>query len=147
MKIPHTYPLITLLSLSSSTLAAKSKSTATFDTAYDDPSLSLSTVTCSDGEHGLVTKNFKVISDLPTRNVGGSPTVKGWNDPNCGACYALTYNGSKPVHVLAIDSAVGQFNLAPSVLNELTGGNAEEFGSVDVEYELVNARECGMPAK
>jgi hypothetical protein len=147
MKIPHNYPLITLLSLPSSTLAAKSKSTATFDTTYDDPSLSLSTVTCSDGEHGLVTKNFKVISDLPTRNVGGSPTVKGWNDPNCGACYALTYNGGEPVHVLAIDSAVGQFNLALSVLNELTGGNAEEFGSVDVEYELVNARECGMPAK
>jgi hypothetical protein len=147
MKIPYTYPLITLLSLSSSTLAVKSKSTAKFDTTYDDPSLSLSTVTCSDGKHGLVTKNFKVISDLPTRNVGGSPTVNGWNDPNCGACYALTYNSSKTVNVLAIDSAIGQFNVAPSILNELTGGNTAGSGSVDVEYELVNARECGMPAK
>lgn len=147
MKITYTYPLITL-SLSSSALSAKSKSTATFDTTYDDPSLSLSTVTCSDGEHGLVTQNYKTISDLPTRNVGGSPTVKGWNDANCGACYALTYNNSqKAVNVLAIDSAAGQFNVALSVLNQLTGGNAEDFGSVDVEYELVNARECGMPAK
>lgn len=151
MKIPYTYPLITL-SLSSSALSAKSKSTATFDTTYDDPSLSLATVACSDGQHGLVTQNYKTISDLPTRNVGGSPTVKGWNDANCGACYALTYkninnNSSKTLNVLAIDSVVGQFNVALSVLNELTGGNAEGFGSVDVEYELVNARECGMPAK
>jgi hypothetical protein len=73
--------------------------------------------------------------------------VNGWNDPNCGACYALTYNSSKTVNVLAIDSAIGQFNVAPSILNELTGGNTAGSGSVDVEYELVNARECGMPAK
>ncbi|CRG91573.1 hypothetical protein PISL3812_08623 [Talaromyces islandicus] len=146
MKIPSTYPLVALLSLSPA-LAAKSKSTATFDTAYDNPSLSLSTVTCSNGEHGLVTRKYKVISDLPTRYVGGSPTVKAWNDPNCGACYALTYNHTKTVNVLAIDLAVGQFNVALSALNELTGGNAQDFGRVDVQYELVNPRECGMPAK
>jgi hypothetical protein len=134
MKTTYTYPLITLLSLtlSSPALAAKSKSTATFDTAYDDPSLSLSTVTCSDGEHGLVTRKYKVISDLPTRHVGGSPTVKGWNDPNCGDCYAFTYNNTITVNLLAIDSAVGEFNVALSVLNELTDGNGEDFGSVDV---------------
>lgn len=147
MKIPYTYPLITFLSLSSPALAAKSKSPATFDTTYDNASLSLSTVTCSDGDHGLVTRHYNAISDLPTGNVGGSPTIKGWNDPNCGACYALTYNNTKTVNVLAIDSAVGQFNLALSVLDALTDGNAKDFGSVDVEYELVDAKECGMPAK
>lgn len=139
---------IALFSLAPFTLATKTKSTATFDTTYDNASLSLSTVACSDGEHGLVTRHYNVLSDLPTRNVGGAPTIKGWNDPNCGVCYALTYNNSKTVNVLAIDSAIGQFNLALSVLDDLTGvGNAEQFGSVDIEYELVDARECGMPVK
>ncbi|KAH8692343.1 allergenic cerato-platanin Asp F13 [Talaromyces proteolyticus] len=144
--LTYIFPLITILSLSSFTFAAKSTSIATFDTSYDDTSLSLSTVTCSNGENGLMTKNYNTIADLPTPNVAGSPTVKAWNDPNCGACYALTYN-NKTVNVLAIDSAIGEFNVALKVLNDLTNGHGQEFGNVEVVYEQVQATKCGMPAK
>ncbi|OKL58619.1 hypothetical protein UA08_06167 [Talaromyces atroroseus] len=116
---------------------------ATFDTAYDDASLSLSTVTCSNGENGLVTKGYNTIGDLPTKNVGGSLTIKGWNDPNCGACYSLSYK-NETVYVLAIDVAISQFNVAQKVLDQLTHGHAQEFGSVEVEYEKVDGEKCGL---
>lgn len=116
---------------------------ATFDTTYDNPNLSLSTVTCSDGKNGLITKGYSTIGDLPTQDVGGAPTIKGWNDVNCGACYALTYD-NETVYVMAIDVAVGQFNLALKTLNKLTHGHAQEFGSVVVQYEEVDKSKCGL---
>lgn len=138
--------LLTLLSLSpSATLAANSSETtmATFDTAYDDAGLSLTTVTCSNGENGLVTKGYNTIGDLPTQNVGGAPTIKAFNDPNCGACYSLTYK-NETVYVMAIDTAVNQFNVAQKVLDKLTNGHAQDFGSVAVEYEQVDGQKCGL---
>jgi hypothetical protein len=115
----------------------------TFDTAYDNPSLLLSTVACSNGEHGLVTKGFSTVGSLPTRFVGGAPTVAGWNSENCGACYSLTYNQTT-VYVLAIDVAIAQFNVAQSAMDKLTGGHAAELGSVTAKYAPAQAKECGM---
>jgi hypothetical protein len=115
----------------------------TFDTAYDDPSLSLSSVSCSNGEHGLVTKGYASVSQLPTALVGGAPTIKGWNSENCGACYALTYKNAT-AYVLAIDAAINQFNVAEKALDQLTGGHAADFGSVEGTYELVEGGKCGL---
>jgi len=57
-----------------------------WDSTYDNGAQSLSTVACSDGTRGLLTKGYKVFSDLPTfPNVGGSSVVAGWNSPNCGS--------------------------------------------------------------
>ncbi|KAF3390732.1 Heat-stable 19 kDa antigen [Talaromyces pinophilus] len=136
----------TLFTLSTSlALAANSTetATATFDTAYDDTDLSLSTVTCSNGENGLVTKGYGTIGDLPTQDVAGSLTIKGWNDANCGACYSLSYK-NETVYVVAIDAAVGEFNVAQKVLDKLTHGHAQEFGSVTVDYEEVDGSKCGF---
>jgi hypothetical protein len=136
----------TLFTLSASlALAANSTetTTATFDTAYDDANLSLSTVTCSNGENGLVTKGYNTIGDLPTQDVAGSLTVKGWNDANCGACYSLSYK-NETVYVVAIDAAIGGFNVAQKVLDKLTHGHAQEFGSVAVGYEEVDGSKCGF---
>ncbi|EED12680.1 allergenic cerato-platanin Asp F13 [Talaromyces stipitatus ATCC 10500] len=135
MKITTFHAALFTLSASGALAANTTETTlATFDTAYDDANLSLSTVTCSNGENGLVTKGYNTISDLPTQDVAGSLTVKGWNDVNCGACYSLSYK-NETVYVLAIDSAIGQFNVAQKVLDKLTHGQAQEFGSVSVDYE------------
>lgn len=136
----------TLFTLSASLAhAANSTETAsaTFDTDYDDASLSLSTVTCSNGENGLVTKGYNTVGDLPTQDVAGSLTVKGWNDVNCGACYSLSYK-NETVYVVAIDAAIGEFNVAQKVLDKLTHGHAQEFGSVPVDYEKVDELNCGF---
>lgn len=141
--------LLSLLLSPCATLAANATETtmATFDTAYDDANLSLSTVTCSTGENGLVTQGYNTIGDLPTQNVGGALTVKGYNDANCGACYSLTYQkNNETVYLLAIDAAVGEFNVAQKVLDQLTHGHAQEFGSVEVEYQVVDGAKCGLKA-
>ncbi|EEA18738.1 hypothetical protein TMatcc_010720 [Talaromyces marneffei ATCC 18224] len=136
----------TLFTLSSSLALAASATQATiatYDAAYDDATLSLSTVTCSNGENGLVTKGYNSIGDLPTPYVAGSLTIKGWNDANCGACYSLSYK-NETVYVVAIDVAIGKFNAAQRVLDKLTQGHAEEFGSVLVDYEEVDGSKCGF---
>ena len=117
----------------------------TYDNAYDDPGRDLDTVSCSNGENGLKTKGYTNIGSLPTPFVGGSPTVEGWNSVNCGKCYSLSWNGTS-VNVLAIDKAIGLFNVAQSALDALTNGHAVEFGSVDATYTEVDPSECGMPA-
>jgi Cerato-platanin len=139
----YTTSLLTLILSSSTASAAANTTLATFDTAYDDASLSLSSVTCSNGENGLVTKGYNTIGDLPTANVGGAPTIQGWNDPNCGACYSLAYK-NETVYVLAIDVAIGQFNVAQKVLDKLTQGHAQDFGNVEVEYQQVDGKKCGL---
>lgn len=115
----------------------------TFNTVYDDPSLSLNSVSCSNGENGLVTKGYASVAQLPTALVGGSPTIQGWNSKNCGACYALTYKNAT-VYVLAIDTAINQFNVAKKALDALTGGHAAEFGSVEGTFELVAGEKCSL---
>lgn len=144
MKLTLTTSLLLSSAVAAAAAAAAAANTtlATFDTAYDDASLSLSSVTCSNGENGLTTKGYKTIGDLPTANVGGAPTIKGWNDANCGACYSLAYK-NETVYVLAIDAAIGEFNVAQKVLDTLTQGHAQDFGSVEVEYQLAEGK-CGL---
>ena len=65
---------------------AVSATAVTWDPVYDDGTRSLSTVACSDGTNGLLTKGYAVFKDLPTfPNIGGSSVVESWNSPNCGS--------------------------------------------------------------
>lgn len=50
----------------------------------------------------------------------------------------------KSINILAIDVAKEGFNVAKAALDELTGGNAEQFGNVDVEAKLVDRAVCGL---
>ena len=57
-----------------------------YDTVYDNGGQSLSTVACSDGKNGLLTKNYNTFQDLPSYpNIGASSVIAGWNSPNCGS--------------------------------------------------------------
>ena len=115
-----------------------------YDTTYDNPSLPLTSVACSDGANGLITKGYTTLGSLPTfPNVGGVYTVTGWNSPACGTCYNVTYGG-KTLSVLAVDVGLDGFNLSEEAMNTLTGGLAVELGRVEVTATQVPASICGI---
>lgn len=134
-----------------SLLSVGSATTVSYDTIFDDASGSLNTIACSDGSHGLITRGYKTFGSLPSYPfIGGTSDIDGWNSPNCGSCYQLVYidpndeTKKKSINILAIDVAKEGFNVAKAALDELTGGNAEQFGNVDVEAKLVDRAVCGL---
>jgi hypothetical protein len=135
MQIPTT--LLSLLSIASAI-------TVSYDNGYDDGSRSLSTVSCSDGSNGLLTKGYTTQSSLPSFPlIGGAFAIAGWNSANCGTCWSLTYNGNT-INVLAIDYAAEGFNIAQEALDQLTDGQAVALGRVDAQYAQVDASICGL---
>ncbi|KAJ5881445.1 Cerato-platanin [Penicillium soppii] len=119
-----------------------------FDPKYDVATSSLNTVACSDGTNGLVTAGYTDFGSLPKfPNIGGSPTILGWNSPNCGACYQLHYSNGKvdnTINVIAIDAAPGGFNIGLQAMNLLTNNQAESLGRIDATYVEVDASVCGL---
>lgn len=116
----------------------------TYDPIYDDASLPLTAVACSNGANGLITKGYTTLGSLPTfPNLGGAYTVANWNSTACGTCYNLTY-GSTTISVLAIDTAGVGFNLAEEVVNKLTGGVGIQLGKVQVTSVQVDKSFCGF---
>ena len=118
--------------------------TLSYDETYDNSAGSLSTVACSDGSNGLLTKGFSTFGSLPHfPNVGGAQAVGGWNSASCGTCWQLTWNG-KSINVLAIDHADEGFNVAKEAMDTLTGGQAAALGRIDVDATQVDASACGL---
>ncbi|CAG5178564.1 uncharacterized protein ALTATR162_LOCUS8764 [Alternaria atra] len=119
--------------------------TVSYDTGYDDGSRALTSLACSDGANGLTTKyNWKTqanVAGFP--RIGGYVGVAGWNSPQCGTCYGVTYNG-KTVYVLAVDYAAQGFNLAKAAMDELTNGQAVALGRIDAQYAQVATSNCGL---
>lgn len=123
---------------------AQTTETLSYDTTYDDASLSLSSVACSDGANGFETKGYTTLGSLPTfPNVGGVYTVAGWNSTACGTCYSVTY-GSKTVAILAVDVSKAGFTISETAMNTLTGDLAVDLGRVDVTATQVDASVCGL---
>ncbi|KAI0897600.1 SnodProt1 [Annulohypoxylon nitens] len=125
-------------------VAASSAVSVSYDTGYDDASRSLTAVSCSDGTNGLITRyGWQTQGNIPTTYIGGADTIAGWNSPNCGACYQLTWNG-KSINVLAIDHAASGFNIALDAMNALTNGQAVALGRVDATSTQVDISACGV---
>ncbi|EON65870.1 hypothetical protein W97_05112 [Coniosporium apollinis CBS 100218] len=116
-----------------------------YDPGYDNAMRSMSVVACSDGANGLITRyGWNVQGDYGGfPYIGGSGTVTGWNSPNCGKCYTLTYRG-KTIHVLAVDHAGTGFNIAMAAMNDLTNGHAYELGRIEAQSAEVPVSECGL---
>lgn len=118
--------------------------TASYDTNYDNASLSTLSLACSDGVNGLYTKGYPTIGSLPnSQNVGAVDAVSGWNSPNCGKCYAVTY-GSTTINIIAIDYAASGLVLSEAAMNTLTGGQAVALGRVEVTYAETTESACGF---
>ena len=142
MKLANTFALFAFL------LTSVSAFTASYDTAYDNPDRSLSTVSCSDGPNGLLTRNFTTFGSLPKYPyVGGAPAVKDWNSPGCGTCWNLTYTNAegiaKSINLLAIDSS-SNYNMPTAAMNKLTDGQAISLGRVLVTNDNVHPSVCGL---
>ena len=77
-------------------------------------------------------------------NIGGAFAVAGWDDPNCGTCWQLSYAGTgNSINILAVDhSGAGTFNIALEAMNTLTNGQAEFLGRVPVTYTQVATSAC-----
>ncbi|KAH7911907.1 Cerato-platanin [Hygrophoropsis aurantiaca] len=115
-----------------------------YDTIYDNTTLSLDYVACSDGTYGLMTKGFMTVGDLPTwPNVGGVYAVTGWDSAACGTCWEVTY-GNTTLAITAIDTASEGFNLSLQAMDVLTDEMAEELGRVEVTATQVDSSVCGI---
>ncbi|KAJ7577469.1 Cerato-platanin [Mycena floridula] len=123
--------------------------TLSFDQAYDVASSSLATVACSDGPNGMLTKGFTTFGSLPSfPRIGGAAAIPGFNSPNCGTCWQLTYTNSsgvaKSIDILAIDHTDAGFNIGLNAMNTLTNNQAVFLGRVDVVAKQVAASVCGL---
>ncbi|PTB40952.1 uncharacterized protein TrAFT101_006103 [Trichoderma asperellum] len=125
--------------------AAVSADTVSYDTGYDDASRSLTVVSCSDGTNGLITRyHWQTQGQIPRfPYIGGAQAVAGWNSPNCGTCWKLTYSG-KTIYVLAIDHTAAGFNIGLDAMNALTNGNAVALGRVSATASQVAVSNCGL---
>ncbi|PSN74603.1 Asp f 13-like protein [Corynespora cassiicola Philippines] len=116
-----------------------------YDTGYDDAGRSLTALSCSDGANGLITRygwqTQGNIARFPY--IGGYQGVGGWNSPQCGTCYGVTYNG-KTIYVLAVDYTANGFNLAQAAMNDLTNGQAAQLGRIEAQYAQVPLSNCGL---
>lgn len=118
--------------------------TVSFDQTYDNSGQSLATVSCSDGPNGLLTKGFTTFGSLKNfPNIGGAAAVAGFNSPNCGTCWQLTFQG-KSINVLAIDHAGSGFNIALEAMNTLTNNQATFLGRINADAVQVANSVCGL---
>ncbi|PIL33017.1 hypothetical protein GSI_04466 [Ganoderma sinense ZZ0214-1] len=116
-----------------------------FDQTYDNPNNSMDLVACSDGINGLITRNgwttFGQASGFP--NIGGSFAVAGFDSPNCGTCWQLSFAATnKTLNVLAIDVAPLGFNIALEAMNVLTNNASVDLGRVEMTAVQVDATGC-----
>ncbi|EEC00029.1 hypothetical protein MPER_00128, partial [Moniliophthora perniciosa FA553] len=69
-----------------------------YDTAYDHADQSLSSVACSNGENGLLTKGYTTFGSVKgttaSTYVGAAEAITGWNSAACGNCYQIKWSGS-----------------------------------------------------
>ena len=115
-----------------------------YDTAYDNSQTSLSTVACSDGANGLLTKKFTTFGSLPSfPNIGAAQAIGGWNSSACGSCWQISFEGQS-INVTAIDHAGDGFNLSLEAMNTLTDGLAEELGVIDAQATQIDKSHCGL---
>lgn len=158
--VPILLALAASPSLASPTLKRQSQSqsagetlqtTLSYDPKYDVATTSLNTVACSDGVNGLERQGYTTFGSVPGfPNIGGSPTIPGWNSPKCGQCYELQYQPTgaggvvKSIYVTAVDAAPGGFNIGLKAMNALTDGLAQQLGRVDVTYSEANRSLCGF---
>ena len=137
MKLTST--IISLVTLFSVTSAVDVR----YNTNYDNPEISLSAVACSNGPHGLL-KKYNTFGSLPSYPIiGAAQAIAGWNSPECGSCWRISFGG-KSVIMTAIDHDGDGFNLSLEAVNTLTDGNAEEFGVIDAEATQIDKKYCGL---
>jgi len=116
---------------------------ATFDTTFDNPTRSLNSVACSNGDNGLVSK-FPTFCDIPNYPYIGGAFDVAWNSPNCGGCWSIANpaNGAT-IYMTAVDTAGAGFNMGTTAFKALNGGIIGQ-GVLDVAATKVAPSYCGL---
>jgi hypothetical protein len=137
-----------LAALSLGALAQSTTVSVSYDTTYDNASGALTSVACSDGANGLITKyGYSTFGQIPSfPRIGGSSTIPSWNAATCGQCFAITYKG-KTINVLAMDTAPSGFNMAKAAMDKLTNNQATQLGRVTADIKKVGVSKCGLTPK
>ncbi|KAK7038777.1 hypothetical protein VNI00_010663 [Paramarasmius palmivorus] len=112
-----------------------------YDSTYGNPSQSLSVVSCSNGDNGMITKGYNTVGDVPTY-VGAAQGVS-WDSPNCGTCWQISY-GDKSINMVAVDYAASGFRVSPAAMDYLTNNQAFNLGVVDVQVKQVDKSVCNV---
>ncbi|KAH9894063.1 Cerato-platanin [Cubamyces lactineus] len=132
--------IVAAAALATSTSATK----VTWDAVYDVRNADLSTVSCSDGKNGLITKGYTTFGSLPDfPYIGGAAAVTGWNSTGCATCWKLTYK-DKSIEILAIDHADEGFNIAQEAMLELAGADGVTAGVIDADVIKLTNIQCGI---
>ncbi|RPA92881.1 Sm1 protein [Choiromyces venosus 120613-1] len=140
--------LLALMTLAASTvLAEEVHSTASFDNVYDLPDLPTLDLACSNGVAGLSsTLGLDRISQVPHYPlVGVIEKVEGWGSLSCGKCFrVMNQQSGQNINIIAVDHADMGLVLSLAALDQLTGGQGQVLGRVDVRYEEIGRWECGL---
>ena len=135
----------TICAFGAAASAAASSVSVSYDTVYDNAAGSMSTVACSDGSNGLITKyGYKTFDAVPGYpNIGGSSTIPSWNAATCGQCFKVTYK-DKSIFVTALDTSPTGLNLSKAAMNKLTNNQATQLGRVTANMKKVDVSKCGL---
>lgn len=143
-KLPAVFATLSVLLGAAAATPTPYTDFVTFDTTYDSGDLSLNNVACSNGDNGLVTKGFTTLNSLPSfPYIGGAHVVSGWNSPQCGSCWGLTYEGTT-IYVTVVDTAGVGFNIARSAMQVLAGDEGVQTGKVSAQIAPADAWHCGL---
>jgi cerato-platanin len=115
----------------------------TWSPKYGNPNgNTLTSVSCSNGPHGLAPKypHFKDFPHFPF--IGGKFHVK-WGSPNCGGCWKLIHKKTGDhIHVTVIDHAPPDtFDISKHAYKVLNGGSAFP-GTIHAEAHHVSKHPC-----
>ncbi|KAF4967260.1 hypothetical protein FSARC_5172 [Fusarium sarcochroum] len=119
---------------------------ATYSTVYDETSTPISKLSCY-REDGSLVPDFgypegNTLSSISPR-IMGIDTINGPDSSACGSCWMIEYeNESRPY--LAVDGAKSGIALSLEGMNSLTGGKAEELGTIEVKAKRVSLLNCGL---
>ncbi|KAI6015562.1 hypothetical protein PISMIDRAFT_22402 [Pisolithus microcarpus 441] len=147
MKFTAIFAALVALAVPRAASVQITSSLVTYSVDYRLSNASLTTVACSNGANGLITKGYTDLGSLPTYpNVSGIPNLV-WNSTLCGTCWAVSYpfpNGTvNTVVVTAIDAA-SDFDLSPQAFGFLAGITGYEAGEVIANVTQLNSSACGL---
>jgi len=106
----------------------------------------LTQVSCSDGQHGLVTRwGYSTID--PMAPYVAATSSSGWNSPNCGTCFEVAGTAGT-VYLTAIDQCASgpggemHFDIHPAAFRELMGEAGVAAGVGHAAFREVAAASC-----
>ncbi|RPA92884.1 allergenic cerato-platanin Asp F13, partial [Choiromyces venosus 120613-1] len=135
--------LLALMTLAASTVLAEVHSTAAYDNVYDLPGLPTLDLACSNGVAGLSSTlgfdRFSQVLHYPL--VGAVEKLEGWGSLSCRKCFRQS---GQSINIVTVDQGDTGFVLSLAALDQLTGGQGQVLGRVDVRYEEIGGWECGL---